>query len=194
MDNFKTVCVYCGSSEKIDDIYKNAAAALGKILCENGLNLVYGGGRVGLMGIIADSVLRHGGNVTGIIPRHIEQREVAHTGLTTLHVVETMHERKQMMVEKSDAFIILPGGLGTMDEFFEIMTWRQLGLHQKPVVIVNIGGYWDPLEKMLDNIIDRGFARPEDKQFLQIVSTEEDVIAALAKAPREQISPNTKWA
>jgi uncharacterized protein (TIGR00730 family) len=193
MNNYKKICVYCGSSSKVDETYRKAARDLGKILSQNGLDLVYGGGHVGLMGIIADSVLESGGQVTGIIPRHIQEKEVAHETLTELHVVESMHERKKMMVDLSDGFVILPGGLGTMDEFFEIMTWRQLGLHQKPIVIVNINEYWSPLLSLIDNMVDNGFARADDRLYMHVREGVDEVVEALESAPRELISPNTKW-
>src|SRR4051812_28646019 len=157
MSQVRAVCVYCGSSGKVADAYKTAAHELGIRLGSEGLRLVYGGGRVGLMGIVADASLSVGGEVIGIIPEHIQKLEVDHGGLTELHVVDSMHTRKRMMVERSDAFVVLPGGLGTLDEMFEIITWRQLRLHDKPVVIVNIAGYWDPLKILLAHLRDSGF-------------------------------------
>lgn len=193
MKNYKSICVYCGSSNKVKDSYKKAAKDLGTLLAEKDIRLVYGGGRVGLMGIVADSVLEQGGEVLGIIPRHIEEHEVAHVNLSELRVVETMHERKQIMVDESDAFIILPGGLGTMDEFFEIITWRQLGLHEKPVIIVNIDGYWSPLEKLISNIVDSGFAHESNRRYFQFISDISEVPAAMARAPEETMAAKTKW-
>lgn len=193
LDKIKSACVYCGSSVRVDDVFKDAAAALGKTLAENGLRLVFGGGHVGLMGIVSDAVLNEGGEVIGIIPNHIAEKEVAHGGLTELHVVETMHERKQMMVDRSDAFIIMPGGLGTMDEFFEIFTWWQLGLHDKPIIIVNVAGYWTPLITLIDNIIEHKFARPEDRQYLRFIDSVDEIMTALALSPKESIQAKTKW-
>lgn len=189
----KTVCVYCGSSSNVPEIYCAAATRLGKLIAESNLKLVYGGGKSGLMGLVAEGVLAGGGEALGVIPHHIANREISHTGLTELHLVDTMHERKQMMVDLADAFVILPGGLGTLDEFFEIMTWRQLALHDKPIVIVNIEGYWSPLLVLIDRLIDQGFARENDRQMLQVVDSVEDVPAALATAPRENVDPQTKW-
>lgn len=189
----KNVCVYCGSAGNVAEAYRDAATRLGRALAKSGLGLVYGGGRAGLMGLVADAVLHEGGKVYGIIPHHIATREISHTGLTELQVVDTMHERKQMMVERADAFVILPGGLGTMDEFFEIMTWRQLGLQDKPVVVVNIEGYWTPLLRMIDHLIEEGFAREADRQALLVVDKVEDVVEALSTAPRERLSPQSKW-
>ena len=138
---------------RVSDTYKDAAHQLGTLLGQNGHQLVYGGGRVGLMGIIADATLAAGGPVVGIIPEHIQVLEVEHTGLSELLVVDSMHTRKRMMVDRSDAFVVLPGGLGTLDETFEILTWKQLRLHDKPIVVANIDGYWDPLEGMTGYMI-----------------------------------------
>ena len=191
--NIKSVCVYCGSSSKADEVFKKAAADLGKLLADNNIRLVYGGGHVGLMGIAADAAMNGGGEVVGIIPKHIADKEIAHDSLTELHVVDTMHERKQMMVDAADAFLILPGGLGTMDEFFEIFTWWQLGLHDKPIIIVNIDGYWSPLLSLIDHIVGHKFARADDRQYLGVVDRVEEVMTALDRSPRESVSADTKW-
>ena len=189
----KTVCVYCGSSTKVDQVYLQAARDMGAEIAKSGLGLVYGGGNVGLMGACANAVLEAGGDVHGIIPSHIADKEVEHKGLTRLDVVDTMHERKQMMVDHADAFIILPGGLGTMDEFFEIMTWKQLGLHDKPILVVNIAGYWDHLMMLIDTLVAKGFARQVDKDMLIVVDEVDEVVDALNTAPRETVSPQSKW-
>lgn len=189
----RTVCVYCGSSGNVDEIYRAAARDAGTMLAQRGLDVVYGGGNVGLMGLTADAALAAGAQVTGIIPRHIQDREVAHTSLSALIVVDTMHQRKTIMVERSDAFLILPGGFGTMDEFFEILTWRQLKLHSKPVVIANIGGFWDPLLALMDHQIKSGFARESDRSFVIVTDTVEAAIDALFAAPAEAEDPATKW-
>lgn len=191
--DIKSICVYCGSSGRAADLYKQAARRMGEIIGSNGRGLVYGGGRVGLMGLVADAALEAGSHVVGIIPEHIKVREVDHTGLSELHVVQSMHERKQMMVDRSDAFVILPGGLGTLDEFFEIMTWRQLGLHDKPIVVVNVGGYWTSMMHLIDVMIKEGFVRESDREWLQVVDSVEDVLAALDAAPDEIVDPQTKW-
>ncbi len=191
--DIKTVCVYCGSSANVPELYRQAATRLGRLMAEHKLKLVYGGGKSGLMGLVAEGVLAGGGEACGVIPHHIANREISHTGLTELHMVDTMHERKQMMVDMADAFVILPGGLGTLDEFFEIMTWRQLSLHDKPIIIVNIEGYWSPLLILIDRLIDQSFARESDRQMLQVVESVDDVPAALATAPRERVDPQTKW-
>lgn len=193
MKNIEYVCVYCGSSSRVADVYKDAATALGKQIAAEGWNVVYGGGRVGLMGLVADSTLQAGGKVVGIIPAHIQQREIQHTDLTELHVVDSMHIRKQMMVERSDAFVILAGGLGTLDEFFELLTWKQLGLHDKPVVVVNIDGYWTKMLSAIDHIANIGFMREEDRGLFCVVDRIEDVPAAIRNAPQEKFDPQTKW-
>jgi uncharacterized protein (TIGR00730 family) len=178
-----TVCVYCGSSGAVREDYKTAAKEAGALLAARGANVVYGGGHVGLMGIVADAALTAGGHVTGIIPRHIEEREVSHTTLSELIVVDTMHARKTIMVERSDSFLILPGGFGTMDEFFEIITWRQLKLHSKPVVLANIGGFWDPLVALLEHQVREGFARAGDLSFVTVASTVQQAVDALLAPP-----------
>lgn len=193
MKNIKNVCVYCGSSSRVEELYKDAARALGQLIAAQGWDVVYGGGRVGLMGIVADSALAAGSKVYGIIPRHIQTREVQHTDLTELHVVESMHIRKQMMVDRADAFVILPGGLGTLDELFELLTWRQLGLHDKPVVIVNVNGYWTKLIEAISHIAASGFMRAEDLGAFSVVSDVSQVPAALKAAPQEKFDPQTKW-
>ena len=193
MSVVRAICVYCGSSGRVDDRYKNLARRIGQAIGERGMQLVYGGGRVGLMGLAADATLAAGGQVIGIIPGHIQELEVEHTGLTELHVVDSMHTRKRMMFDRSDAFVILPGGLGTLDETFEILTWRQLGLHDKPIVIVNDGDYWQPMLDMLDHMIASGFARPEHLEMFRVVDSVDAVFEALAMAPAPTIEPQAKW-
>lgn len=193
MTNIKNVCVYCGSSSKVDDAYKEAATKLGALIAAEGWGVVYGGGRVGLMGLVADSALEKGASVVGIIPEHIQGREVEHTNLTELHVVDTMHVRKQMMVDRSQAFVILTGGLGTLDEFFELLTWKQLGLHDRPVVVVNVNGYWTKMLEAIEHIADEGFMRQDDLKMFIVVDNVEDVPEALKNAPIEKFDPTTKW-
>lgn len=193
MSLIKSVCVYCGSSSRVDQVYKDAAIELGQTLAANNWDVVYGGGRVGLMGLVADSALAAGSKVVGIIPKHIETREVQHTDLTELHVVDSMHVRKQMMVDRGDAFVILAGGLGTMDEFFEILTWKQLGLHDKPVIMVNINGYWTKMIAAIQHIAHEKFMRDEDLRMFQVVDTVAEVAQALSNAPHERFDPSTKW-
>jgi uncharacterized protein (TIGR00730 family) len=193
MSKIKSLCVYCGSSINVDENFKTLAHDMGKILAENNIRLVYGGGKAGLMGIIADSVMTHGGEVTGIIPSHISDREIQHKGLTELHIVDSMHVRKQMMVDHSDAFLVLPGGVGTLDETCEIMTWRQLGIHDKPIVVADIKGYWTPFITMIDHIIEQGFMRPDDKNVMSVVKTLEEIVPAIENAPNETFDPSSKW-
>ena len=193
MKRIQSLCVYCGSSINVDDDFKEAAKRMGKTLADNNIRLVYGGGKAGLMGIIADSVMENGGEVTGIIPTHISDREIQHKALTELHIVDSMHTRKQMMVDNSDAFLVLPGGIGTLDETCEIMTWRQLGIHDKPIIIANLKNYWTPFLSMIDNIIDQGFMRPDDKKVMSVVDTLDEVLPALEKAPQETFDPSSKW-
>lgn len=189
----KNVCVYCGSSGKVDERFKEAATKIGGLIADEGWGVVYGGGHVGLMGLVADAALAKGGSVIGIIPEHIKAREVQHTDLTELIVVDTMHVRKQMMVDKSQAFVILAGGLGTLDELFELLTWKQLGLHDKPIVVVNLNGYWTDLIKAIHNIAAEGFMRDTDLGLFDVVETIEDVPEVLRNAPREKFDPTTKW-
>lgn len=179
MTNIASVCVYCGSSSKVREIYKESARELGAQLAREKINLVYGGGQVGIMGIIADAVLAGGGTVTGIIPDFLQRSEVGKTDLTELLVVPSMHIRKQEMAERSDGFVVLPGGFGTLEELFEILTWRQLGLHDKPIVIANIGRYWSPLTNMIDHIVAEGFAAERNLGLMTVVDRVEDILPAL---------------
>jgi len=182
MQNIRSLCVYCGSSGAVEAQYREAANALGAHLARAGIALVYGGGRIGLMGLLADAALAARGKVTGIIPSHLCAAEVAHRGVTELLVVDSMHERKRLMAERADAFAILPGGIGTLDEMFEILSWKQLGLHNRPILLADIGGYWVPLRALLDDIVTKGFARPEARELLLVVPTVAALMAALEVA------------
>ncbi len=153
----KNICVYCGSSSGKNPAYSHAASALAKVMCERGIGLVYGGAAVGVMGVVADAVLAAGGEAIGVIPRSLAVKEVAHSKLTELHVVSSMHERKAMMAELSDGFVALPGGWGTLEEIFEILTWAQLGFHEKPCGLLNIEGYYDHLISFLENAFEQEF-------------------------------------
>lgn len=184
MQNIRRLCVYCGSSGAVDQQYRAAASELGARLAAARIGLVYGGGRVGLMGLLADAALAAGGEVIGIIPSRLRDAELAHRGATELIVVETMHDRKRLMAENADAFAILPGGIGTLDEMFETVSWKQLALHDKPILLVDIDGYWAPLRALLDHIVAEGFARPQTHALLQIVPTVAAAMAVLAEAPR----------
>lgn len=161
-----TICVFCGSSPGLNAQYAEAASRMGRVLAAKRIALVYGGGRVGLMGAIADSVLAAGGNVTGVIPSALVEKELAHTGLTDLRIVETMHERKALMASLADAFIALPGGLGTFEELFEVLTWGQLGIHRKPSGLLNVAGFFDPLLAFIDHAVKERFIPPEHRQFI----------------------------
>ncbi len=183
MKSLSSVCVYCGASSRVADIHKEAAHALGDGLARRGIRMVYGGGRVGLMGIAADAAIAAGGEVVGIIPEHIQSAEIEHTGLTELHVVDSMHTRKRMMVERSDAFVILPGGLGTLDEAFEILTWKQLQLHDKPIVIADVDGYWRPLLGLIDHMVAQGFARIDRSALYRVADQIDGVFEALETMP-----------
>nr|WP_295828394.1 TIGR00730 family Rossman fold protein [uncultured Azospirillum sp.] len=183
MKSLSSVCVYCGASSRVADVHKEAAHALGDGLARRGIRMVYGGGRVGLMGIAADAAIAAGGEVVGIIPEHIQSAEVEHTGLTELHVVDSMHTRKRMMVERSDAFVILPGGLGTLDEAFEILTWKQLQLHDKPIVIADVDGYWRPLLGLIDHMVAQGFARIDRSTLYRVADQIDGVFQALEAMP-----------
>ncbi len=162
----KSICVYCGSSPGGRPEFAEGARALGRVLVERDLQLVYGGGRVGLMGIVADAVLELGGQVIGVIPKALATRELAHPGLSQMHVVGSMHERKALMAELSDAFVAMPGGIGTFDELFEIWTWGQLGLHRKPCGLLNVHRFYDGLVRFLDHAAAEGFLQPLHRQML----------------------------
>ena len=183
MSNTRRLCVYCGSSGAVDRQYRDAASDLGARLAAAGIGLVFGGGRVGLMGLLADAALAGGGEVIGIIPSRLRDAELAHPGVTELVVVESMHERKRAMAEKADAFAVLPGGIGTLDEMFEILSWKQLGLHDKPILLADVGGYWAPLRRLLDHIVVTGFAREQTRGLLKVVPNVAGLMAALSKEP-----------
>ncbi len=182
-----SLCVYCASGIGIDSRHAEAARELGRAMASNRIRLIYGGARIGLMGALADAVLSGGGDVVGIIPRHLDRVEVGHRGASELIVVESMHQRKEKMFEMSDAFAVLPGGFGTLDETFEIITWRKLQLHDKPVLLVDIAGFWRPLLGLIDHIIGQGFAHPADSDLYRVVSTIPALLAALKSAPRPKL-------
>lgn len=165
-----TLCVFCGSSRGIDPVHAETARTLGHGLAERGWSLVFGGGHIGLMGVVADAVLEKGGEVVGVIPRHLVERELAHTASTHLHVVESMHDRKALMAQLAEAFVALPGGYGTLEELFEILTWKQLGLHDKPIGLLNVGGFFDPLLAWIDRAVAEGFIKEKYRGLLQVDS------------------------
>ncbi|MFP6745881.1 MAG: TIGR00730 family Rossman fold protein, partial [Alphaproteobacteria bacterium] len=179
MTALTSLCVYCGSSTGVDPAHRAAAERLGRLMAERGVRLVFGGGRIGLMGVLADAVLAAGGHVTGIIPGHIEEREIGHQQVTELLIVDNMHERKHKMFELADAFAVLPGGLGTLDETFEIITWRQLGLHDKPIVLIDNAGHWAPLKRLFEHVIAGGFADESARRLYQFVDSVDDVFGAV---------------
>jgi hypothetical protein len=179
----RSLCVYCGSSAAVDERYRDAASELGARLAKAGIELVFGGGRVGLMGLAADAALARGGRVTGIIPARLRDAELAHTGVSELAVVDTMHARKALMAERADAFAILPGGIGTLDETFEIISWKQLGLHDKPIFLVDVAGYWAPLRRLLDHVVESGFAQPKTHGLLRVVRHVAGLMDALTGEP-----------
>ena len=173
------VAVFCGSRNGSDPAFGRAAEALGRGLAARGIRLVYGGGGIGIMGILARAVLREGGEATGVIPRFLMELELRHPDLSELVVVDDLHTRKRIMYERSDAFVILPGGLGTLDEAMEIITWRQLSRHDKPVVALNVAGYWESLSAVVDNAIRHGFADPGAAGLFSVVETVEDLFSTI---------------
>ena len=192
MGRIARLCVYCGSAEGADPRYREAARELGAGLATRGIELVFGGGRNGLMGVVADAVLAGGGRATGIIPVHLEHREVAHRGLSELVVVADMHQRKRVMAERADAFAVLPGGVGTLDETIEILSWRQLGMHQKPIVVIDVAGYWSPLATLFDHIVASKFAAPLVPAMIGFVPSIAALFTALEGAPEISTEPVDK--
>ena len=176
------VCVFCGSSVGVNPAYAAAAVALGRALVARGSALVYGGGHVGLMGVLADAVLGAGGEVIGVIPHALNAREIAHSGLTKLHVVDSMHERKAMMAAMSDAFIAMPGGFGTYEEFFEAVTWTQLGVHKKPCGLLNVAGFYDPVIEFLDRAVREEFIRPQHRAAIIVDADPAKLLDAMDRA------------
>jgi len=186
----KRVLIFCGSSPGGSPAYSQAASELGRLLAARDLEIVYGGASVGLMGALADSALATGGTVIGVIPRRLVEHEIAHARLTKLHIVETMHERKALMAELSDAVIALPGGAGTLDELFELFTWKQLGLHRKPLGLLDVDGYWKPLLAFLEHAVNERFVRAEHLAMLQVERNPGTLIDRLANDTRRAID---KW-
>ena len=184
----RSVCVFCGSSGRVHARYRAAAAELGALFAANGIRLVFGGGHIGLMGVIADAVLAGGGEAIGVIPEFLVSRELAHTRLTELRVVPSMHARKQTMFELSDGFAALPGGVGTLEETLEVITWRELGLHDKPIVLVNVADYWQPLLDLFDHIAAERFTR-RTKRLFTVVDGPQAALDAFARAPEPSLEP-----
>jgi uncharacterized protein (TIGR00730 family) len=187
----RQLCVFCGSSAGHRPEYRDAARRVGELLAARGVGLVFGAGHVGLMGVLADAVLAGGGTGIGVIPQALVDKELAHRGLTELHVVQTMHQRKALMADLADAFLALPGGYGTADETFEILTWAQLGLHTKPIGLLNVCGFFDPLLAWADRCVSEGFLRPEHRDILHVSRDPEELLGMLARPlPAAQVP---KW-
>lgn len=192
--HMKSLCVYCGASIGRLDIYAAGARALAKAMVDRNIELVYGGGNVGLMGVIADEVMRLGGRATGVIPQALVDKEVAHDGLTRLHVVRNMHERKAMMADLSDGFVAMPGGIGTLEELFEIFTWSQLGFHAKPIGLLNVNGFYDGLTGFLKHVVDEGFLKTRQAGLLLVDNEPEQLLVRMAGfsgAPAGVLDPET---
>jgi len=171
----KSLCIFCGSRNGNDPDFVNEAKKLARKMAENGIELVYGGGSIGIMGVIAQEVLAHGGRVIGVIPEFLQKHEVGHSGLSELIITDSMHNRKRTMFEKSDGFIVLPGGLGTLDETFEIMTWKQLRLHDKPIIVMDTKDYWQPFQQLVASTIAAGFAHESATDLYQVATDAEGV-------------------
>jgi uncharacterized protein (TIGR00730 family) len=176
MTEAKSICVFCGSATGTRPEYADAARRLGEAIARRGLTLVYGAGHIGLMGVLADAALAAGGRVVGMIPRSLVDRELAHKGLSEIHVVESMHARKALMADRADAFLALPGGFGTLDELFEILTWAQIGIHDKPIGLVNVAGYFDPLLAWIDGAVEGGLVREKHRAMLLVGDDAEELL------------------
>lgn len=174
-----SVCVFCGSRYGSDNAYKKATEQLGRLLAEENCRLVYGAGNIGLMGTVAQNIQSNGGEVMGVIPKHLLEAEVGKTDINNFVVTQNMHERKKVMFMNSDAVIILPGGAGTLDEFFEVLTWAQLKLHNKPIIILNVSGFWDPLIELINHLVENGFADQSLNKLFKVVSSPRETIEAL---------------
>ncbi|MCA3055015.1 MAG: TIGR00730 family Rossman fold protein, partial [Rhodocyclaceae bacterium] len=190
MNTLNSLCLFCGASPGADPAYRDAAASFGTTLAHRNIRLIYGGGSVGLMGVAADACLAAGGEVVGVIPRMLMEKEVGHAGVTQMHVVETMHERKALMTELSDGFIALPGGFGTLDELFESLTWQQLAYHTKPIGLLNVNGFFDALIAFLDHARDERFLRDLHRESLQV---DTDLSVLIDKLRRAEAPDTGKW-
>ena len=186
----RSLCVFCGSNTGAGDAYADAARNLARAIAARGLRLVYGGGRIGLMGVLGEAALAAGGHVIGVTPQRLLEREVVHRGLSELRVVNSMHERKALMADLSDAFIALPGGLGTLDEMFEMLTWAQLGIHRKPCGLLNVNGYFGKLAAFLDHAVEQRFVKAEHRSML---ISERDPAALLDRLASAQVPDVSKW-
>ncbi|MBC7398530.1 MAG: TIGR00730 family Rossman fold protein [Mucilaginibacter sp.] len=186
----KSICVFCGANYNGDPVLKEAVELLAEVMVSKDITLVFGGGKVGVMGLIADAVLARGGKAIGVIPGFLMDKEVGHTGLTEMHIVENMHQRKQMMNDLCDGIIMLPGGFGTLEEFFEVLTWLQLGLHHHPVGVLNINGFYDNLLKQMDVMVEQRFLKPVNRQ---LVITSADAIELTELMENVKIEPDEVW-
>ena len=186
----KNICVFCGSANGRREAYARSARKFGGALAAKGLGLVYGGGSIGLMGVVADAALEGGAPVVGVIPRALARREIAHHGLTRLEVVPSMHARKARMARLSDAFVAMPGGIGTLEELFEVLTWGYLGIHAKPVGLLDVGGYWRPLVRLLDHSVEEGFLRPAHRKLVVI---DRSPLRLLERLARHRVPAATRW-
>ncbi len=194
MKQIKSIGVYCSASDRVDGIYKKSAQELGEQLANHKITMVYGGGVQGLMGQVANSVMESGGKVIGFMPDHLKKFEDPNRAITELHMVDSMHTRKRLMFENSDAFFILPGGFGTLDETFELITWRQLKLHDKPIIFINVNNYWSPLQKLTHNIFAQDFAKPEDEQSFKFVNSISDAFKVVLTGPEPTThKPLKEW-
>lgn len=185
----RRVCVFCGSKRGSDPVFRDEAAALGEAMARAGVGLVFGGGSVGLMGVVADAVLAAGGEAIGVIPERLAAEEIAHQSLTELRVVKTMHERKALMADLSDAFLALPGGIGTFEELFEVLTWAQLGIHRKPIGLLNVRGYYDPLLALLEHAVEQGFFRGSHRGLTLVIESAGGALPALRAHALPEIEP-----
>ena len=190
MSDLRAICVFCGSSTPAEPAYRDAAISLGTLIAAQGVDLIYGGGRVGLMGELADAALDRGGRVVGVIPVGLFSREIGHTGLSELHEVASMHDRKRLMYDLADGFIALPGGLGTLEETAEVATWTQLGLHRKPVVLLDVGRFWQPLVDQLDEMVAVGLLKAANREIIQRTESAEHALDLLATT---EITDVEKW-
>jgi uncharacterized protein (TIGR00730 family) len=189
MTSIKSICVYCGSSPGRLEAYSQAANLLAESLVSQNIQLIYGGASIGIMGMVADRVLEIGGQVIGVIPQALSHKEVAHPNLTELHITRTMHERKMLMAELADGFIALPGGIGTLEELFEIWTWAQLGIHNKPLGLLNVAGYYDDLIRFLDHVTEQQFFKPRHRQMLMVESDPEQLLKRFLSYQHSLVEP-----
>jgi uncharacterized protein (TIGR00730 family) len=189
----RSLGVYCSASACIDDAYREEAKKLGRLMAEADVRLVYGGAEVGMMGSVSDGVMEAGGTVFGVTTKYLGKHEGIHNGLQNLRVTDDMHERKFLMFQEADAFAILPGGFGTLDEFFEVITWKQIGLHSKPIIILNYQGFWDPLKTLFNSLSEKLFIGEKDKELCHFVDFAEQVLPTIHSLPAMKIDPTQKW-